>query len=235
MTCTTRTSAGSTRWSGSARSPARWRPPCSTRSQWTWSPANAARPVRQRHVFRANGQTLLEPGFLAAYHEDHDEDETDVESEDEQRLPALEEGEQVALEVAAARAAFHAAAAALHRGEPRQVAREPRHRPPVDLCLDHRDAALPQVRRDARPRVPSRPTSARSSASSSSSTSSTYVDYGFTAAMEDVLDEISNGEKEWRPELATASGSRSEARRPHRQDRHAARKSPSRARSAAIR
>ena len=51
-----------------------------------------------RHVFRANGQTLLEPGFLAAYHEDHDEDETDVESEDEQRLPALEVGERVALE-----------------------------------------------------------------------------------------------------------------------------------------
>ena len=45
-----------------------------------------------RHVFRANGQTLLEPGFLAAYHEDHDEDETDVESEDEKALPALERG-----------------------------------------------------------------------------------------------------------------------------------------------
>jgi len=29
----------------------------------------------------------------------------------------------------------------------------------------------------------------------------TYVDYGFTAAMEDVLDEISNGEKEWHLEL----------------------------------
>ncbi|MDH4259292.1 MAG: DNA topoisomerase, partial [Gammaproteobacteria bacterium] len=29
----------------------------------------------------------------------------------------------------------------------------------------------------------------------------TYVDYGFTATMEDVLDEISNGEKAWRPEL----------------------------------
>jgi DNA topoisomerase-1 len=28
-----------------------------------------------------------------------------------------------------------------------------------------------------------------------------YVDYGFTAAMEDVLDEISNGEKEWHVEL----------------------------------
>jgi DNA topoisomerase-1 len=30
----------------------------------------------------------------------------------------------------------------------------------------------------------------------------TYVDYGFTALMEDVLDEISNGEKEWQLELA---------------------------------
>ena len=29
----------------------------------------------------------------------------------------------------------------------------------------------------------------------------TYVEYGFTAQMEDVLDEISNGEKEWQVEL----------------------------------
>ena len=28
-----------------------------------------------------------------------------------------------------------------------------------------------------------------------------YVDYGFTARMEDLLDEISNGERQWRPEL----------------------------------
>jgi DNA topoisomerase-1 len=28
-----------------------------------------------------------------------------------------------------------------------------------------------------------------------------YVDYGFTARMEDVLDEISNGERQWQPEL----------------------------------
>src|SRR4029079_17529545 len=51
-----------------------------------------------RHVLRATGQTLLEPGFLAAYHEDHDEDETDVESEAEKRLPALEVGERVELQ-----------------------------------------------------------------------------------------------------------------------------------------
>ena len=31
----------------------------------------------------------------------------------------------------------------------------------------------------------------------------TYVEYGFTAQMEDVLDEISNGEKEWHVELGT--------------------------------
>jgi DNA topoisomerase-1 len=28
-----------------------------------------------------------------------------------------------------------------------------------------------------------------------------YVDYGFTARMEDILDEISNGERQWQPEL----------------------------------
>ncbi len=106
-----------------------------------------------RHVFRANGQTLLEPGFLAAYHEDHDEDETDVESEDE-HAPAGARGRRACrARVDPARAALHAAAAALHRGEPRQVARGPRHRPAVDLRLDHRDAALSPLRRDERARL----------------------------------------------------------------------------------
>ncbi|HSC80813.1 MAG TPA: type I DNA topoisomerase, partial [Chitinolyticbacter sp.] len=42
-------------------------------------------------VFRASGQTLVFPGFIAVYQEDADDVEPD--EEDEARLPALEEGE----------------------------------------------------------------------------------------------------------------------------------------------
>ncbi len=42
-------------------------------------------------VFRASGQTLVFPGFIAVYQEDQDDVESD--DEDEARLPALEEGE----------------------------------------------------------------------------------------------------------------------------------------------
>ena len=44
-------------------------------------------------VFRASGQTLVFPGFIAVYQEDQDDVEDDA--EDEARLPVLEEGEEI--------------------------------------------------------------------------------------------------------------------------------------------
>ena len=51
----------------------------------------------------------------------------------------------------AERAALHRAAAALLRSHARQGARGVRHRPPVDVRVDHLDAAEPRVRRDGQP------------------------------------------------------------------------------------
>ena len=49
----------------------------------------------QEHVFRANGSTLIKPGFLAVYHEDVDDKSSD--DENDRMLPAMEVGDRVRL------------------------------------------------------------------------------------------------------------------------------------------
>jgi DNA topoisomerase-1 len=153
-----------------------------------------------RHVFRANGQTLLEPGFLAAYHEDHDEDETDVESEDEQRLPALEAGEQVALETLRPEQHFtqppprYTEASLVKSLESHGIGRPSTYASIIETLRYRKYVEM--LGRSFQPTDIGKIVS-----KFLVKYFETYVDYGFTAAMEDVLDEISNGEKPWRPEL----------------------------------
>ena len=47
-----------------------------------------------KHMFRANGSTLVSPGFMAVYQEGTDDSKTD---DDEKMLPSLEEGQDVTL------------------------------------------------------------------------------------------------------------------------------------------
>ena len=153
-----------------------------------------------RHVFRANGQTLLEPGFLAAYHEDHDEDETDVESEDEQRLPALEPGEQVSLETLRPEQHFtqppprYTEASLVKSLESHGIGRPSTYASIIETLRYRKYVEM--LGRAFQPTDIGKIVS-----KFLVKYFETYVDYGFTATMEDVLDEISNGEKAWRPEL----------------------------------
>ena len=73
-----------------------------------------------------------------------------------------------------ARAALHAAAAAIQRGVVGEDARGARHRPALHLRLDHRHHPGPRVRDSGGQAVPPRRTSERSSRTSSSSTSPTW-------------------------------------------------------------
>ena len=73
------TSSSSTRSSGAAPWRARWRPRCSIR--WPWISTRV-----QGHVFRANGSTLITPGFLAVYRESFDDATSD--DENDRMLPA---------------------------------------------------------------------------------------------------------------------------------------------------
>ncbi len=153
-----------------------------------------------RHVLRANGQTLLDPGFLAAYHEDHDEDETDVESEDEQRLPALEPGESVALEAIRPEQHFtqppprYTEASLVKSLESHGIGRPSTYASIIETLRYRR-----YVEMSGRAFIPT--DIGKIVSKFLVKFLGTYVDYGFTAQMEDVLDEISNGEKEWHVEL----------------------------------
>jgi DNA topoisomerase-1 len=154
----------------------------------------------RRHVFRANGQTLLEPGFLAAYHEDHDEDETDVESEDEQRLPALEPGDRVSLDTLRPEQHFtqppprYTEASLVKSLENHGIGRPSTYASIIETLRYRR-----YVEMSGRAFVPT--DIGKIVSRFLVKYLGDYVDYGFTAAMEDVLDEISNGEKEWHLEL----------------------------------
>ncbi|TAK56021.1 MAG: type I DNA topoisomerase [Gammaproteobacteria bacterium] len=154
-----------------------------------------------RHLFRATGQTLLEPGFLAAYHEDHDEDETDVESEEEQRLPPLETGETVTL--AALRPEQHFTQPPPRYTEASLVKSLESHgigRPSTYASIIETLRYRKYVEMSGRAFVPT--DIGKIVSGFLVRYFETWVDYGFTAVMEDVLDEISNGDKAWRPELA---------------------------------
>ena len=153
-----------------------------------------------RHVFRATGQTLLEPGFLAAYHEDHDEDETDVESEDEQRLPSLEVGERVELQ--SIRPEQHFTQPPPRYTEASLVKSLESHgigRPSTYASIIETLRYRKYVEMSGRAFIPT--DIGKIVSKFLVKYLGGYVDYGFTAAMEDVLDEISNGEKEWHREL----------------------------------
>jgi len=153
-----------------------------------------------RHVLRATGQTLLEPGFLAAYHEDHDEDETDVESEDEQRLPALEAGERVELQSIRPEQHFtqppprYTEASLVKSLESHGIGRPSTYASIIETLRYRR-----YVEMSGRAFVPT--DIGKIVSKFLVKYLGTYVDYGFTALMEDALDEISNGEKEWNHEL----------------------------------
>jgi DNA topoisomerase I len=154
-----------------------------------------------RHVLRANGQTLLEPGFLAAYHEDHDEDETDVESEDEKALPPLEEGERVTLEAIRPEQHFtqppprYTEASLVKSLESHGIGRPSTYASIIETLRYRR-----YVEMSGRAFIPT--DIGKIVSKFLVKYLGTYVEYGFTAQMEDVLDEISNGEKEWHVELA---------------------------------
>ena len=103
---------------------------------------------RRAHVLRANGSTLVKPGYIAVYQEGRDDA---VQDDTDHVLPPMQEGDRVELIGVTSDAAFHRAAAALHRSLAGQGARGIRHRPPVDLRLDHLDAARSRIRGDREP------------------------------------------------------------------------------------
>jgi DNA topoisomerase-1 len=143
---------------------------------------------------RATGQVVKFDGFLTLYTEDRDDDERGR----GRQAPAGHDGRREARPQGHRRhPALHRAAAALFRGEPRQAHGRARHRPALHLCLDPADPAGPRICPiDKKRLVPE--DKGRLVIAFLENFFERYVEYGFTAALEERLDLVSNSELDWK-------------------------------------
>lgn len=148
-------------------------------------------------LFRASGQTLVFPGFIAVYQESED----DREEEGESKLPPMEKGEQLSLDTLYGEQHFtqppprYTEASLVKDLEEHGIGR-PSTYASIISTLQAREYVLLDKKRFF-------PTDVGSVVNKFLTEHFTrYVDYDFTAKLEDQLDVISNGEKEWIPVLA---------------------------------
>jgi DNA topoisomerase I len=147
-------------------------------------------------LFRANGQLLVFPGFMAVYLEDAD----DAEQEEEARLPRLEEKETVPIDRLFGEQHFtqppprYTEASLVKTLEEYGIGR-PSTYASIISTLQDRGYALLEKKRFLPTDI------GRLVNGFLTSHFNHYVDYGFTANLEEELDEISNGERDWIPVL----------------------------------
>ncbi len=151
-----------------------------------------------KNMFRANGSVISEPGFLQVYEEGLDD--TLAKSPDTKVLPPLKEGD--VLPISEIRPEQHfteppprfSEATLVKTLEEYGIGR-PSTYPTIISTLQNREYAVLENKRF-------HPTDVGRVVNRFLTTYfQQYVDYGFTAALEDELDAISVGEKEWRPVL----------------------------------
>ncbi|MCY7313005.1 MAG: DNA topoisomerase I [Pseudoxanthomonas sp.] len=149
------------------------------------------------HVFRASGTTVIDPGFLAVYEEG--KDSKNAEDEDEGRkLPPMKPGDRIPLDRIHADQHFteppprFSEASLVKTLEEYGIGRPSTYSSIIQTLLFRKYVEL-----DSRRFKPSDVGRAVSNFLSGHFTQ--YVDYDFTAKLEDELDEVSRGEKEWVP------------------------------------
>ena len=149
-----------------------------------------------RHSFRANGSTVTNAGFLKVYEESLDDTKTD----DERTLPPLAEGDRILLEGIRSEQHFtepppRFSEASLVRTLEEYGIGRPSTYASIMSTLVQREYVELESRRF-------RPTDVGSLVSRFLTDHfDKYVDYDFTAHLEDDLDAVSRGEKEWVPLL----------------------------------
>ena len=149
------------------------------------------------NLFRATGSSIKNPGFIQVYQEGMDDAKKDS---DERRLPALEQGEAIPL--ARIRAEQHfteppprfTEASLVKTLEEYGIGRPSTYASIISTLQDREYAEL-----DKRRFMPS--DMGRLVNGFLTKHFSQYVDYDFTANLENDLDEISRGEKDWVPVL----------------------------------
>lgn len=149
------------------------------------------------HAFRVSGTTVVDPGFLAVYEEGKDTKGKDDDDEG-RKLPAMKPGDRVSLERVHADQHFteppprYSEASLVKALEEFGIGRPSTYASIIATLLFRKYVELESRR--------FRPTDVGRAVSKFLSTHFTqYVDYDFTARMEDELDAISRGEEEWVP------------------------------------
>lgn len=152
------------------------------------------------NAFRATGSTIADPGFLAVYEEGKDAKGADDDDEG-RRLPPLREGEVIPCHSIDASQHFteppprYSEASLVKALEEYGIGRPSTYASIIQTLLGREYVYLDSRR--------FRPTDVgRAVAKFLSGHFDQYVDYAFTARLEDELDAISRGEEAWKPLLA---------------------------------
>ncbi len=147
--------------------------------------------------FRASGTTVVDPGFLAVYEEGSDQKKADDDDEG-RRLPRLEKGEAVPLKEIVADQHFteppprYSEASLVKALEEHGIGRPSTYASIIQVLQNREYVYL-----DSRRFKPSDVGRAVSKFLTQHFTQ--YVDYDFTAKLEDELDAVSRGEEAWVP------------------------------------
>ncbi len=152
------------------------------------------------NAFRANGSTLVEPGFMAVYNQSVDTPTGKEDDDDDKRLPVLEVGEKIKLLDVSADQHFteppprFTEASLVKTLEEYDIGRPSTYASIISTLL-----ARDYVRLEGKAFWPSDVGMIVNKFLTEHFTQ--YVDYEFTAKLEDNLDAVSRGEKQWQPLL----------------------------------
>ncbi|MBV8784664.1 MAG: DNA topoisomerase I, partial [Gammaproteobacteria bacterium] len=147
----------------------------------------------QRHLLRANGSTLVKAGYIAVYQEGSDDAKAD---DTDHVLPAMQEGEHVQLHELRAEQHFteppprYSEASLVKALEEHGIGRPSTYATIISTLQDRE-----YVEMDNRRFVPT--DIGKIVNRFLTHHFHRYVEYGFTAAMEDELDAVSRGEEDW--------------------------------------
>ncbi|HYC35970.1 MAG TPA: type I DNA topoisomerase [Usitatibacter sp.] len=151
----------------------------------------------ENNLFRATGQTMVFPGFYAVYHEDQD----DAVEEEDKRLPAFDKGEAVRIDKLYGEQHFtqppprYSEASLVKALEQYGIGRPSTYASIISTLVNREYVTLDKKR--------FMPTDVgRIVNKFLTEHFAHWVDYEYTAKLEDELDDISNGKEEWVPMLA---------------------------------
>jgi DNA topoisomerase-1 len=147
-----------------------------------------------RHVLRANGSTMIKPGYMAVYQEDVDDGKP--ENENDRILPAMKEGDVVTLLNVHGDQHFteppprYSEASLVKALEEHGIGRPSTYATIISTLKDRE-----YVDMDNRRFIPT--DIGKIVGAFLSKHFHKYVEYGFTASLEDELDAVSRGEEDW--------------------------------------